>query len=78
LPVALWAIFGLPELQWHHGRLADGVHKPSNIRDSPSAQVVVSFGKKPASVLKNEALLDNSQRIGANNFAPPDLIASVD
>jgi len=59
-------------------RLADGLHKASNIRDSPSVQLVVSLGEKPASVFKNEALLDNGQHIVANGFVPSDSIALMD
>jgi hypothetical protein len=76
--VALWAVFHLPQLRGRHGPLADGVHKVSNIRDSPSVQLVVSLGKKAASVFKNEALPDKGEHIVANGFVPSDSIALID
>lgn len=77
LPVALWAVFHLPQLE-RHDRLADGVRKASNFRDSPSVQLVVSLGKKAASVFKNEALPDIGEHIVANGFVPSDSIALID
>ena len=59
-------------------RLADGLHKASNIPDSPSVQLVVSLGKKTASVLKNEALPEDGQHTVANGSAPSDSIAPID
>ena len=59
-------------------RLADGLHKASNIPDSPSVQLVVSLGKKAASVFKNEALPDSGEHIVANGFVPSDSIALID
>ena len=35
-----------PELQGRRGRRVDGFHRDSNIRDSPSVQLVVSLGKE--------------------------------
>ena len=78
LPVALWAVFHLPQPQRRHNRLADGVHKASNVRDSPSVQLVVSLGKKPASVFKNEALPDDGEHTVANGSVPSDSIALID
>ena len=66
------AVFLLPQVQRRHNRLADGVHKASNVRDSPSVQLVVSLGKKTASVLKNEALPDDGQHTVANGSVPSD------
>src|ERR1700730_9627058 len=76
--VVLWPVFDLPQLQWRHNRLADGVHKASNVRDSPPVQLVVSLGRKTASVLKNEALPDNGQHTVASGFVPSDSIALID
>jgi hypothetical protein len=75
--VALWAVFHLPQRE-RHDRLADGVPKASNFRDSPSVQWVVSLGKKAASVFKNEALPDSGEHIVANGFVPSDSIALID
>jgi len=65
-------------LQWRDGRLTDRVGKTSNIRGSPSIQLVVSLAKNPASVFKNEALLDNGQHTVASGFKPSDSIALID
>jgi len=58
--------------------LADGVHKAISIRDSPSVQLVVGLGKKPAADFKNEALRDGGQHTVANGFVPFDSIVPVD
>ena len=52
--------------------------KASNIRDSPSVQLVVSLGKKAASAFKNETLPDSGEHIVANGFVPSDSIALID
>ena len=72
------AVFHLPQLQGHYGRLADGVLRASNIRDSPSVQLVVSLGKETASVFKNKALSDNGEHTVTNGSVPSDSIALID
>src|ERR1700674_4337050 len=72
------AVFHPPQFQGQHRRLADGVHKASNIRDSQSVLIGRELGKKPASVFKNEALLDSGEHIVAKGFVPSDSIALID
>ena len=55
-----------------------GVRKASNIRDSPSVELFVSLGKKPASVFRNEALPDDGQHTVANGSVPSDSITLID